>query len=102
MSVTELWLREAEEYATASRLGGDATIYLQARMKRLLKEYRLLLDQQQQQIAQVAAKALREAAEAIDWEWEVFVAQDGNKSIRMHGKTPSELLCERAAELEEL
>jgi hypothetical protein len=48
---------------------------------------------------EVAAKALRDAA-AIDFEWEVFVADDGINSIRQHGKTPSELLIERADRIE--
>lgn len=51
-------------------------------------------------VAQVKAEALREAAQTVDWEWETFRAGDGMPSIRMHGKTPSELLNARADELE--
>lgn len=50
-------------------------------------------------VAEVKAEALREAAEAIDWEWETFRASDGMPSIRMHGKTPGELLTARAEAL---
>jgi len=46
-----------------------------------------------------AEKALREAAAEIDWTWETFVANDGITSIREHGKTPGELLRERADRL---
>ena len=42
MSVSEKWLEEAEQFATAEYLAQDAVIYLQARLKRLIKEYRLL------------------------------------------------------------
>lgn len=51
-------------------------------------------------VAQVKAEALREAAAEVDWEWETFRAGDGMPSIRMHGKTPSELLNARADEIE--
>lgn len=47
------------------------------------------------------AQVLREAAMQIDWQFEVFVASDGINSIRMHGKTPGELLAQRAGDIEE-
>ena len=50
--------------------------------------------------ATVKAEALREAAEQTDWEWETFLAADGVRSIRQHGKTPSDLLRARAAAIE--
>jgi hypothetical protein len=49
----------------------------------------------------VRAQALREAAMQIDWQFEVFVASDGINSIRMHGKSPGELLAQRAGDIEE-
>lgn len=48
---------------------------------------------------EVAAQALREAALETDWTWGTFVAADGVMSVGMHGKTPSELLRDRAARL---
>lgn len=47
------------------------------------------------------AQVLREAAMQIDWNFEVFVAADGINSIRQHGKSPGELLAERAGDIEE-
>ena len=42
MAVSEKWLDECDQFATAEYLQADAVIFLQARLKRLLKEYRTL------------------------------------------------------------
>jgi hypothetical protein len=47
----------------------------------------------------VAAGALR-AASVMDFEWEVFIASDGIPTIRKHGKTPAQVLRDRAVEIE--
>lgn len=46
------------------------------------------------------ARGLRKAAQEIDWEWEVVMMEDGNKSIGQHGKNPDQLLNERADRLD--
>jgi hypothetical protein len=52
-------------------------------------------------LRKMKAQLLREAAMQIDWQFEVFVASDGINSIRQHGKSPSELLAQRAGDIEE-
>jgi hypothetical protein len=48
--------------------------------------------------AAIKAEALREAAE--EWtEWEVFIAGDGERAIRMHGRSFPDWLRDRAAAL---
>jgi len=46
MAVSEKWLEETDQFATAEYLQADAVIFLQARLKRLLKEYRALREVQ--------------------------------------------------------
>jgi len=45
MAVTKKWLEETEQWATAEYIKADGIMFLQARLKRLLKEYRLLAEQ---------------------------------------------------------
>ena len=45
MAVTKKWLEECDQFATAEYLQADAVIFLQARLKRLLKEYRSLAEE---------------------------------------------------------
>ena len=44
-AISEKWLQEADQFATAEYLPPDAVIFLQARLKRLLKEYRALAEE---------------------------------------------------------
>ena len=52
-------------------------------------------------LANEKAKAIEEAAMNIDFDFEVFTADDGFPSIRQHGKSPSELLMEFAKSIRE-
>jgi len=45
MAVSDKWLDEAEQFATAEYLAPDAIIFLQARLKRLIREYKILKEE---------------------------------------------------------
>lgn len=47
-------------------------------------------------LLEIEADALERAAKEIHWKFETFRAADGQMSIRMHTKSPAELLEERA------
>jgi hypothetical protein len=48
MAVSDKWLDEAEQFATAEYLAPDAIIFLQARLKRLIREYKILREEKVQ------------------------------------------------------
>ena len=45
MAVSKKWLEETEQWATAEYIRADGVMFLQARLKRLLKEYRALVEE---------------------------------------------------------
>lgn len=53
MAVSDQWLEDSEQWATAEYLQPDSIKFLQARLKRLVREYRALRNQH---VANLAAQ----------------------------------------------
>jgi len=47
MAVSKQWLEESDQWASAEYINADGVVFLQARLKRLLKEYRLLVNKEE-------------------------------------------------------